>query len=611
MMPSGRGARITAASGPFTRPRSVPTIIRSPARPVVPEEDPLSSNPSPGSPRQPGRFVALYPILLAAYPVLFLWSQNVGETQPNDVVGPIVIAMAVAALLTWLAGRLLGDRRRGALVVAPIVVGALMYGHVANLARPLHVPGLVQQAAWVALTGFAFVAAIRLPVPKLAALDVFLTRVTTVLIVVTLVLIVPFQVGNLLDRSTVAADAQVQTDTSAQKRDVYYLVWDRYGSDRSFELRTGLKNDLTPWLQDHGFTTLPDSHANYVRTTISLATTLNMEHLDQLITPLNPDSRSFRPLDDLLLGPTVPRQFQALGYRYIHIGSWYDATDVDPSADVNYNWEGTSDFLEQLYAASAGPALTKRLHLASVVPTHSEEHYEHAAFGLEKLDDMVDEPGPKFVFGHVLLPHPPYVFDTRRQPVHERRDRDAVPARTMGTPARVHERPDPIAGRGAPGPPPGAAADHHPAGGRGPLPRRLRGDAGRLRLVDRDRRRARGEVRDHERVVSARRRGRPRPLSVDDEHQHVHDPVRRVLRPRLRAAARHDLHLDELAAALWPDRRHRAHADPALRPRPSRLDDRRAYRRRSRKSTLGLSSIASSATVSQRAPVAARKPSSV
>ena len=73
--------------------------------------------------------------------------------------------MAVAAVLTWVVGRLLGDRRRGALIVAPIVVGALMYGHVANLARPLHVPGLVQQAAWVALTVVAFVAAIRLAAP--------------------------------------------------------------------------------------------------------------------------------------------------------------------------------------------------------------------------------------------------------------------------------------------------------------------------------------------------------------------------------------------------------------------------------------------------------------
>ena len=62
-------------------------------------------------------------------------------------------------------GGILGDRRRGALVVAPLIVGVLMYGHVANLVRPLHVPGIVQQAGWVALTVIAFVAAIRLAAP--------------------------------------------------------------------------------------------------------------------------------------------------------------------------------------------------------------------------------------------------------------------------------------------------------------------------------------------------------------------------------------------------------------------------------------------------------------
>ena len=48
---------------------------------------------------------------------------------------------------------------------------------------------------------------------------------------------------------------------------------------------------------------------NYVRTTLSLATTMNMQHLDELISPLNPESRSYRPLDDLLQArgpPPVP-----------------------------------------------------------------------------------------------------------------------------------------------------------------------------------------------------------------------------------------------------------------------------------------------------------------
>ena len=63
------------------------------------------------------------------------------------------------------------------------------------------------------------------------------------------------------------------------------------------------------------------------------------------------------------------------------------------------------------------------------------------------------------------------------------------------------------------------------------------------RLDDGDARRARDQVRDHERLVPARRRGRARPVSDDDEHQHVPGPVRPLLRPRLRAAARPDLHV--------------------------------------------------------------------
>jgi hypothetical protein len=36
---------------------------------------------------------------------------------------------------------------------------------------------------------------------------------------------------------------------------------------------------------------------------------------------------------------------------------------------------------------------------------------EWGEFDLDALDETLDEPGPKFVFAHLLLPHPPYVFD--------------------------------------------------------------------------------------------------------------------------------------------------------------------------------------------------------
>ena len=473
------------------------------------------------------------------------------------MVPPLVISMAVATALTLLVGRVLGDRRRGALIVAPIVVGALMYGHVVNLAKPLHVPGIVQQAAWVVLVIVAIIAAIRLGAARLATVDTLLTRLAAILVAVTLALIVPYQVGTLLERSTVTADGPLQTGSTAPKRDVYYLIWDRYGSDRALELRTGFKNDLTPWLEDQGFTTLPDSHANYVRTTLSLATTLNMQPLDKLITPLDPASRSMRPLDDLLLGPTVPRQFQALGYRYIHIGSWYDATDFDPSADVNYDWDGTSDFLEELYDDSAAPAITARLHLRPAVPSHDQEHFDHGVYELATLDKMVDEPGPKFVFGHVLLPHPPYVFDADGSAF----DADEVSALTSGqrwerqlqfTNSQIRSLVEKLQA---------LPEERRPIiilqADEGPFPAAYSAtrDVYDWSTASTD------ELEMKFGILNAwylpDGEDGPQALSHHDQHQHVPDPVRRLLRPGLPDPARPDLHLDQLAPAVRTDGDHR------------------------------------------------------
>ena len=69
------------------------------------------------------RFSALHPVLFAAYPVLFLWSQNVAEADPADVLVPLLVTMGAAAIVTVLLGLLLRDVRRAAVAVTPIVIG--------------------------------------------------------------------------------------------------------------------------------------------------------------------------------------------------------------------------------------------------------------------------------------------------------------------------------------------------------------------------------------------------------------------------------------------------------------------------------------------------------
>ena len=192
-------------------------------------------------------------------------------------------------------------------------------------------------------------------------------------------------------------------------RDVYYLVLDRYGSDRALNLRFGVQNDLTPWLSEHGFRVLPDSHANYVKTSMSLASTLNMTHLTDLAAGIGADSADHKPIFKMLQDSAVVRQLKELGYRYLHIGSFYGETRTDSAADRNLYVGGPSDFGATLFDTTALPRVLERLHLGQVKLPY-ERAYENGTFGWNALRSVRDAPGPKLVIAHFLLPHPPYVF---------------------------------------------------------------------------------------------------------------------------------------------------------------------------------------------------------
>jgi len=357
----------------------------------------------------PGGLGGVHPLLFAAYPVLFLWSQNVAEVAPGEIVQPLAVVLGGAALATLTLGFLLGDRRRAALIVTPGVLGALLWGHIAGVAD---VSEEVRLGGWLGIIAFGAFGAFRLGGQRLAAIDTALLRLGIIALAVPLVTIVPYEAGEALGPAAQvpAGDSALETGTSALKRDVYWLVFDRYGSDRSFELQFGATSELTPWLRERGFRVLDDSHANYVATSMSMATTLNMAHLEGLTGLVGGESSSYAPIYAKLQSSRVVQQFKALGYRYLHLGSWWSPTRIDVAADVNYNADIVSEVTTLVVQSSVAPRIYEALGLgdeSSVGGTH----FKHNRYALDTLDGLRDEPGPKFVLAHVLLPHPPYVFD--------------------------------------------------------------------------------------------------------------------------------------------------------------------------------------------------------
>jgi hypothetical protein len=207
--------------------------------------------------------------------------------------------------------------------------------------------------------------------------------------------------------------------TTAQKRDVYWLVYDRYGSDRAMRNLYHVENDLTPWLQAKGFEVLENSHANYVATSLSLSTTMNLAHLEELTGLVGSTTSSYNAVYRRLQSSLVPRQFQALGYRYLHLGSWWNPTRFDEAADRNYNADGVNDFTSVLFTTSAMPLAVKALGLEEQPPSEHTKHIKHNTYALDELDRLRSERGPKFVMAHILLPHPPYVYDADGRPMTE------------------------------------------------------------------------------------------------------------------------------------------------------------------------------------------------
>jgi hypothetical protein len=392
-------------------------------RPIVGGPPDAATEPAPAAPARPrasaavapaegvtirGLFRGVHPVLFAIYPILFLWSQNVGEVGPDeigDVLGATFVAGMAAMVVAWLAFQ---DRARGALVVTPVILVVLLYGHVARLGVTVQ----AEQAGIVAILALALVAALKLPGRWVGRLDAGLRVVAVTLIAISLVTILPTEIEEATTpRTIIAAGKTLPSQTTAQKRDVYWLIFDRYGSDRSFMTGYHVQNPLTPWLRDHGFDVLADSHANYVGTALSLSTTLNMTPLDKLTRGVPESSNSYQPVYRALQESLTVRQFQALGYRYLHLGSWWNPTRTDAAADRNYNADGVSDFTSAVVESSLIPVLSEAFIPDELPPTESVKHLKHNTYALDKLDALPRESGPKFVMAHILLPHPPYIFD--------------------------------------------------------------------------------------------------------------------------------------------------------------------------------------------------------
>ena len=390
-----------------------------------------------------------HPLLFAAYSVLFVYAANLSEVLVVDMIEPLARALVVAGAVTASAALLFRDANGGALVATAAVVAFAFFGHLAPELARLSLDERTQLILWAAVVAVAAIAAV-LARARLGGITLGLNTIGLVLVIMTLAAIVPYEAGraNRVAATARPTDAPIAEARRLPDRDIYYLVFDRYGSDWSLEHRYGIDTDLPEWLAGQGFQVVPGARSNYRATDFSLASTLNMRFLDELTERVGPDSDDRTPARQLISRHEVGTFLRANGYQYFHLGSWYGPTRSNPIADDVLD-EGTdSEFASVLHDTSMRPALDRVFSDEpgedSTERTFRDRHRDVALFQLRQLQRIPSAPGRKFVFAHILLPHAPYVFGPDGETILEEQattdpEADLFAAQLAYTNARIRE----------------------------------------------------------------------------------------------------------------------------------------------------------------------------
>ncbi|MGH2446085.1 MAG: hypothetical protein ACRDGD_08615 [Candidatus Limnocylindria bacterium] len=354
----------------------------------------------------------LHPILAAAYPVLFLFAQNVADQVTlGPLWGPLAVAMAGGGVALVVGRILIGDWRRGALLATVVAALFFSFGHVwfavgETLVLRRYLIGIY------AVVGIVVAVLIwrggRWIMPVTRALNLGLAG---------LVLINAFTIGSVVATVSANAPAAEPLAVSAEGRDrpdVYYIILDRYANGWTLEHLYGYDN--TPFLdalRERGFYVADEAWANYFKTPFSIASSLDMSHLDgAALGARATEGHEFGPINAMLRGHLAgPATFKALGYEYVHIGTFWEPSVTNADADVVLNYGDGLEFSTALgettalsLLSPARPAATTRtIYTGDLVRRFHE-------YGFTEVERAAERDGPTFVFAHFLLPHPPFVY---------------------------------------------------------------------------------------------------------------------------------------------------------------------------------------------------------
>ncbi|HSB01971.1 MAG TPA: hypothetical protein VLE49_15075 [Anaerolineales bacterium] len=371
-----------------------------------------------------------HPFLIPLYSILALYAENISEVSASAIWRLLIVSLLSVTVLLVLLYALTKNWQKSGLILSFLLILFLSYGHLYGFLNdhfnvkdvalgevyPFRHPFLSIVWILLGLTGTFVILRLK----DLRQLTLFVNSMS-----IFMLLFPVYNIGLYLYREQVyGSKTSVQTTAlrlpeGSQAPDVYFIVLDAYGRKDVLQEEFGLDNsEFLRELQDLGFYVVACSQSNYARTRLSIVSTLNMEYVQNLL-PEEQPSELTAQLKPYLSENKVRLLLEELGYQTIEFDNefpwlkWKNATyylQKGSRASVRFQLATALTPFEEMFLKTTLARAALDLRLAGASVSGDTSHRENVLYALGTLPEIPKIAGPKLVYAHLIVPHPPFVF---------------------------------------------------------------------------------------------------------------------------------------------------------------------------------------------------------
>jgi hypothetical protein len=366
------------------------------------------------------KFFIVHPFLFALFNILFLFSHNIEQVSKFEFLLPSAITLGITLILVLLSILIFNDYNKAAIIISFFIILFFSYGRVYDLImdQSLGKFEIGRHRYLLFIWGLVFTYSTFLIIRmrrKLHNLTSILNITAISLVAISLYNISAYQfkLKNIRQDDSKSMECLDVTlagsENISEFRDIYYIILDGYASANTLTDVYNYDNKhFTDYLKSKGFYIASKSQSNYPWTFLSLASSLNLEYINYLTEEIDVGSRGQTIPIQMITNNEVINFLKLKGYKFINFSSGWDKTEYNIHADLNIRSEKAKEFLTVLIQTTM---------LRPIERPFSKNLRKSRLNTFSKLAKSYRVNGPKFVFAHIIAPHPPYLFGKNGEPV--------------------------------------------------------------------------------------------------------------------------------------------------------------------------------------------------